>query len=368
MHSAITPRLVIALVLLVSFIAAWSITDTPRFRVVGQPEAIGYIQSGIEQPFFQRLSQRSGLSLRVDYRPADATLVADPNRLAALKAGEVEIVSLRFPESVRQEPSFSRADFPGAYPDFKAAREGAGKHSSEIDRALHVRWGSRLLGIWAIGPQVIMCRKPLKALTDIKGLRVRVSGEAMAALVVSVGGIPARLKFQEVSQALRDGLVDCAISSMSSGRSDGWFQHLHHALNIPLQFGLNGYAIAESAWNKLSADEQAAFRRAFEKHIELLWMYAEDAYQSELSCARPAADCVGRRGGKIEIHDPAAADVEWLRRYSSALQAADTAFHDRHGLSDESRDVPLRDRGKALPGQISLMSQSPLGEFVRVQH
>jgi TRAP-type C4-dicarboxylate transport system substrate-binding protein len=367
MKSGITQRLIVALFLLGAFIVAWVIVDGRRFRVVGQPEAIGYVQSGIEQPFFQRLSQRSGLSIRVDYRPADATLVADPNRLAALKSGDVEIVSLRFPESVRQEPSFLAADLPGLYPDFQAAREGASKHSGAIDEALHTRWNSRLLGLWAIGPQVIMCRKPVKVLRDIKGLRVRVSGEAMAGLMLSLGAIPARLKFQEVSLALKEGLVDCAISSLTSARTDGWFLHLQHALNITLQFGLNGYAISEAAWDKLSHAEQAAFRRAFDNHLELLWMHAEDAYRTELACASPSADCAPRRGGRIEIHEATAADVEWLRRYSKAIQAPETPPHEGYGPSGPQGHVPPREEKKASPRQITLMSTFPLGVPIRVQ-
>lgn len=315
-------RAALALVITATIVVLWLHFRVHHVRVVGQPSAVGYVQSGLEEPFFRWLAQRWRLPLDIKYNTADADLVADANRLLDLKSGAVEVVSLRFPESVKLEPALAVVDIPGALVDFGSARAAAAGAQALVDRALMEKWNSHLLGIWPMGPQVLMCRTPEVGIAQLKGRRVRVPGDALAHLLLSLGAIPARIPFQNVNRALDEGLVDCAISSLQSAGEAGWFRHLHHALNLPLQFGMNGYAVSKQVWEQMSSNERERLQRAFDSHIESLWKHSEEVHQREIRCGAEYRDiaCFRGRAGMILVHAPSPQDKAELMQHVEAIR------------------------------------------------
>jgi TRAP-type C4-dicarboxylate transport system substrate-binding protein len=228
-------------------------SETIELKVLGQPGATGLIQQEKEKPFFENLARNTGLPLAVNFKPLDTTGIKDVEELRTLKSGLFDIVSLRFSQVSRDEPTILGLDLVGLNPTYEAGLATTQAFGPAVDARLQERFNTKLLGIWPFGPQVLFCNAPITQLSDIKGLKVRVYDQNLAAVIDSVGGIPVPLSFGEVHQSLALGVVDCAITGPSSANSAGWPEVTTHVLPLGFQMAINGYGNNLNSWNKLNA-------------------------------------------------------------------------------------------------------------------
>lgn len=285
-------RLLLFASLLFFFAFAWSFLDVINIRVVGQPSMTGPIQSKLEQPFFESLQKETGLPLKVDYRTVDSLGFKDNYQLSMLKEGLFDMVSLRFLQNGEEEPSIYGVDLPGLNANFEIARKIGNAYGSVIDENLQRNFGAKLLGIWAFGPQVVFCNRPIKSLDELKGLRVRIGGSTMSSLIKSKGGIPVIIPFDQVGVALDLKIVECAITSEISAYSAKWPAHLSHVYPIATSMGLNGIAIRLETWNELTPDQQLRLTSAVDAYINETWLYAHRLRLEANDCIQGKDSCV----------------------------------------------------------------------------
>lgn len=306
-------RLGLLLVIVAAFIAAWRKLDEIPLAVIGQPSTTGSLQTEKEATFFRTLREKTGLPVRVTYRPVEMAGFKDTHQLQMLKDGQFDLVSLRFLQNRQAEPLLEGIDLVGLIPDFATARQIVDAYAPTLGRELRRRFDVKLLGLWTFGPQEFFSRTPLRGLADLKGRRVRVGDASLAPVISALGGIPAVIPFDDTRQALEIGLVDCAVSSAASARYAGWTDAAPHYLPVALHFGLNGYVIALGKWDSLSPSQQAILQQAFNAHIADLWRYSEDLHSRAL------------RGGR---------DLPRSRDDSPDLVVVEPPEHDGHLMHD----------------------------------
>jgi len=85
-------------------------------------------------------------------------------------------------------------------------------------------------------PFIIHCIKPLKSITDLKGMKVRVNN-ASRDLVKKYGGRPVILPMSEVAPAIKTGIIHCSISGGGQPR---------YSLNGPLPKGYENKGLPKS--------------------------------------------------------------------------------------------------------------------------
>ena len=258
-----------------SFAIAWKAFEEIPLVVIGQPSMTGKIQSALEEPFFWQLKDKSNINFRTEYTPVDLAGYRDTHELQLLKQGKADVVSVRFPQNSQDEPSLQAIDLASFVSNFTEAKEVAAAYSDVIDKNLQENFRAKLLGIWSFGPQEIFCTGPISRLQDIRGRKVRTSSKQMSNFISTLGGKPAVIDFSETLAALRDGLIDCAITSSASASSAEWPTYARYNYPFPIQFGLNGYAITLAKWNSLSRQQQVKLQKAFDEHIKNTWHYAE---------------------------------------------------------------------------------------------
>lgn len=263
---------------------AWRQLNTIPLLVMGQPSSVGLLQREQEAPFFAGLAARTGLPLTITYRPLESLGIKDTHQLETLRDGSIDIVSLRILQNSPKEPTLEGLDLPGTITDFATAQRVARAYGPTVDRHLQRNFRAKLLGTWSFGPQILLCRTPIRHLSDLKDRKVRVASPAQGQLISAVGGIPAILPFDQTKEALAIGLVDCAVTSIASANFAGWTQHTSHYFPLALQFGTNGYAIALKRWNQLSPAEQTRLMQAFETYSAGLWHYSEALQRDAESC------------------------------------------------------------------------------------
>ncbi len=315
---------------------AWVALERVALDVVGQSSSTGAIQSQLEKPFFETLAATTGLPLKVRYRTLDEVGFKDTHQLAMLRDGSIDLVSLRFLQNSKSEPTLLGIDLPSLSTDFETAQRVIKAYQPVLDQHLHQRHGVKLLGIWTFGPQVFFCRKPITALADLAGLRVRVGEASMAPVITAVGGTPVSVPFDDVRDALKNGMVDCAVTSSGSANFAGWPQYTSHYFPLTTQMGLNGYAISLHVWNALSSRQQEVLQDAFTKHVEAIWSHARELHKDTSSCNVGGPCSLGKRYNLILVQ-PTPDDAHALRTHmlGGIQQWAQDCDEVHAGCSDE---------------------------------
>jgi tripartite ATP-independent transporter DctP family solute receptor len=105
--------------------------------------------------------------------------------------------------------------------------------------------------------------RPVRTLADLKGLKIRVQkSEIMRRMVAALGASPVSLGFKEVYTNLYTGAIDGAENNLPSYRSERHFEvarfysYDRHSMIPDLLM------VSRQVWRRLTAEEQAALRRA----------------------------------------------------------------------------------------------------------
>lgn len=265
--------------------------ETITFKVLGQPVGSGLIAQDKEKPFFEALSENTGIDVDVEYLPVDVAGVPDSDGLRVLKSGLFDIVSIRGPQVSRDEPSILGLDLVGLNTSYAAGKAHMEAFLPTVDARLQENFNAKLLGVWPAGPQVVFCKPEITGLADLKGLKVRVGDQSAANFVGGLGATGVPLPFPEVQQSLARDVVDCAITGPASANSAGWPEATTTVLPIALQLAVNGYAVNLDTWNALSAEDQASLQTAIEGLTEEIWAYSEELYQDAMNCNTGQEPC-----------------------------------------------------------------------------
>lgn len=120
----------------------------------------------------------------------------------------------------------------------------------------------QVLYVHAHGPGILACKKPVKSLADMKGVKVRATGLS-AKIVESLGGTPIAMSQPETYEALSKGVVDgtlCPIETLK-----GWKQG--ETIEYVIDSSAIGYTTAmfvvmnKNKWAALPADVQKVFEQ-----------------------------------------------------------------------------------------------------------
>jgi TRAP-type C4-dicarboxylate transport system substrate-binding protein len=284
-----------------------------KLKAVGQPVATGSIQKDVEQPFFEKLGELTGLPVSVDYKPVDTLGIKDTEELRVLKAGLFDIVSLRVLRNSRDEPSLLGLDLVGASPDHATGRKIMEAYSGTLGDTLQKKFNAKLLGGWAFGPQMMFCRKPIDGLASLKGMKVRVIDQNLAIFVESLGGTPVPMSLPDTHQALSLGVVDCAVSGANSANAAGWPEVTTHQLPIGVQMSAVIYAMNMKAWQRFTPEQQAKLQQAFTTLSDDMWKHTEKLHHDALACNAGEESCAYGKKYALTTVPVSDADIALVR-------------------------------------------------------
>jgi TRAP-type C4-dicarboxylate transport system substrate-binding protein len=293
--------------------------DKIVLRAVGQPTASGMVQKNKEKPFFEGFAKRTGLPIEMDYKPIDTLGIKDTEQLRVMKSGLFDVMSIRMSQNSRDAPTLLGMDLVGQNPDFATGEKTTSAFFDTVDKRLQSQFGVKLLGVWPFGPQMLFCRKPITALADVKGLKVRVSDQNLSKFVESIGGTPVPLAIGETHQALSLGVVDCAITGPSSANSAGWPEVTTHQMPIGFQLAMNGYGMTLRSWNKLTPEQKKVVSAEFKSLADGNWQYSEELFVDALNCNAGKEPCT--TGKKFNLVDVPVrpGDIEVVRKALTAV-------------------------------------------------
>ena len=119
----------------------------------------------------------------------------------------------------------------------------------------------RPAAIFSNDPGGVHLAKPIKSLDGLRGLKIRVSGPAEAAIVQVLGAAPVGMNIMDAAEALSRGIYDGTFNGWSADRSYRMTPLLKAHVDLPMGVRQFIVAIDKAAYDKLPAAGKAAIDR-----------------------------------------------------------------------------------------------------------
>ena len=255
-----TIRLIIAAALFASSSAFGQMPIVIKFsHVVASDTPKG---KGAER--FKELAEKATNGrVKVEVYP-NSTLYKDKEELEALQLGAVQMLA---PSLAKIGPlgvkEFEVFDLPYIFPSNDVLyRVTEGAIGKDLFKKLETK-GITGLAYWDNGFKVMTANRPMRAIEDFKGMKMRIqSSKVLDAQMRAIGSNPQVMAFSEVYQALQTGVVDGTENTPSN-----IFTQKTHEVQSNLTVsghGYIGYAVIvnKKFWDGLPPDIRTALERA----------------------------------------------------------------------------------------------------------
>ena len=120
----------------------------------------------------------------------------------------------------------------------------------------------KLLAIWWYPAHSIWTKDKISKLSDINGMKLRVTTPPQAKLIEQYGAIPVQIATAEVAPALQQGIVDGALTSVSGARL--WIDNFKTNFLLPLNYGTSLVIANKQSFESLPKDVQDKLVKAAE--------------------------------------------------------------------------------------------------------
>jgi TRAP-type C4-dicarboxylate transport system substrate-binding protein len=311
--------------------AAWG-QDTIRLKVVGGLAGVSqYIK--LEKPFWEnRIEAMSHGRVQAEIHPFDLSGLPGQEMLQLMRLGIVPFGTALLAVVTADEPELNAVDLPGLNPDIDALRTTVRLYRPHLVKVLRDKFGIELLAIYAYPAQVIFCAKPFTGLDDLAGRRVRTSSVGQSEMMTALGAVPVLTPFAEVVNAIRTGVVDCAITGTLSGNEIGLSSVTSHIYPMAISWGLSLFGANESVWQRLPDDVRDLLRSSISQLESDIWDAAERETIEGLECDTGSPRCHNQQSAGSMTLVPMTAQDE-VRRHRLLVEAVLPGWIQRCGPS-----------------------------------
>ena len=204
---------------------------------------------------FKKLAEeRLAGKVKIEVFP-NSQLFGDGKEMEALLLNDVQLIAPSLSKFDRYTKQIQVFDLPFLFDDIEAVHRF---HTSPTGKSILnslTKKGLTGLAYWDNGMKQLSAKKPLRMPADAKGLKFRIqASDILEAQFKAVGGVPQKLAFAEVYQALETGVVDGAENPWSNAYSQKFFEVQPYFTES--DHGYLGYMVVTNAkfWSGLPAD------------------------------------------------------------------------------------------------------------------
>lgn len=256
--------------------------------------------------FKELVEQRSAGRVRVEVYP-NSQLYKDKEELEALQLGAVQMLA---PSLAKFGPlgvkEFEVFDLPFLFKDEASFRNTAATLGQELFRKLESR-DIKGLAYWDNGFQVMSANKPLHAVANFRGLKMRIqSSKVLDAQMRALGAIPLVMAFSDLYPALQSCVVDGTEGVPSNFLTQKVYEVQKH-----ITLSNHGHLAYAVIINKRFHDGLPADLRAvIDSAVKDATTYANAIAATENTVSLDKI----RASGKTTVYTPTAAEItEWKK-------------------------------------------------------
>ncbi|MCD1636807.1 sialic acid TRAP transporter substrate-binding protein SiaP [Martelella mediterranea] len=206
--------------------------------------------------FQEKLAEVSGGELTVKLFPA-SQLGDFKAMVAMLQAGELDLATTGYPDMSYVIPELKLIGAPYVVSDFP-----------ELERIVNGPWGQKMeakfedegvkvVDLWYYGTRQTTANRPINAMDDLKGLRMRTPNVPfLIAYAKAVGATPAPVAFAEVYLALQTNQVDAEENPLPTIEAMKFYE-VQSAIAITNHFiASQAIQVSLDTWDSLNEQEQ----------------------------------------------------------------------------------------------------------------
>jgi tripartite ATP-independent transporter DctP family solute receptor len=300
---------------------------------LGHDQPDGHPYDLAVERFTAGVREATGGELDIRIFPA-AQLGDSPEQIEGLYLGTLDMALVAFSHASQFCSELGLFGAPYLFEDeahFAAVFDG--EVGDLLDEACRRRYSTRLLATFTSGYRLLFNgRRPVEAVADLSGLKIRVMGGEADALTWEVfGAIPVPMPYSEVYAALQAGVIDGAENEPASILSNKFYEAAPYVApteHLVLPMGL---FVSQSAFGILSEEHRAILRR--EAREAALWQRDFMSRRND----EALAEMQERFGVEVTGLDPAA-----LRGRSRQIQDRVAAGLGLQELLDKVRGAAAR--------------------------
>jgi TRAP-type C4-dicarboxylate transport system substrate-binding protein len=290
--------------------AAAAAADPPpiRLKVAGGLADLGQYTRH-EQPFWtERVPEITQGRVRAEIAPFDRSGIRGQEMLQLVRLGVVPFGNILLAVAAADDPELNGIDLPVLNPDVATLRRTVALWRPRLSALLRERYGVELLAVYTYPAQVMFCRRPFAALSDLAGRRVRTSSVGQSELLAALGAVPVVIPFADMVGAIRGGVVECAITAAMSGNAIGLHEVTSHLSRLAIGWGVSMFAANRAAWLSLPEEVRGELRDGLRQLEADIWRDAEVETENGLACNAGLPTCVDGRRGRMTVVEERAGD------------------------------------------------------------
>ncbi|MEO9651379.1 MAG: TRAP transporter substrate-binding protein [Roseobacter sp.] len=286
--------------------AAPAFAETP-IRATGLVSTHKF-HTALEQEFYAGLAEKTGIDLAINFNPLDVVGVDMQDTLRMVRTGAFDIVQSTVGAAARDDAFLEGIDLIGVSTSMEQLEEAVEAFMPELEKRVAEKFNAKPLAVWPYGPQVFYCNAEIASLDDFEGLKIRSYTSSMSTLIEALGGTPVTMSFKEVYPALQRGVVDCAITSPTSGNTGNWPEVTTHFLPLGISWSVNAHFINLDKWNSFSDAEKAALEVEFAGFEDAFWALAKENNGWAIACNTGGEGCENYTSFDMKLVEPSPED------------------------------------------------------------
>ena len=279
-----------------------------QLKVVGGIAGVSQYKK-FEEPFWtQEVPRLTGGRVRAEIHPFDRSGLPGQEMLQLMRLGVVPIGTALLAQVSGDEPELNAVDLPILNPDMVSLRRTVDLYRGQLHNILQQKYDIELLGIYAYPAQVVYCRDRFATLRDLAGRNVRTSSVGQSEMMSALRATPVMTPFSEIINAIKTGVVDCAITGTMTGNEIGLPDVTSYISPIAISWGLSFFGANRLVWGQLPADIREMLRGGIRSLEQQIWEAADQETAAGLACNTGTDACVGARSFQMKLVRPTAED------------------------------------------------------------
>ena len=224
----------------------------------------------------KELEKRTNGRVKVKTFPG-GTLLQAKNIYDGVRAGTADIGNFAMSYQPGRFPVSEALDLPHGFTSAKAG--SLAFHDLIASRNPKEFSDVRVIAVFTAPPADIMTIKPVRKLSDLKGLELRVSGTG-ADILKHLGGVPVAMPQSDAPEALQKGIVKGAVSSLEVLKDMNYAAYCPYSVNANLYLVSFAVVMNKRKYDSLPADVKKAIDELSRDQAEWTGAYV-DAHVAE---------------------------------------------------------------------------------------
>jgi TRAP-type C4-dicarboxylate transport system substrate-binding protein len=279
------------------------------------------------QAFATEVDKATGGKLKITLHAGGSLYKANEIK-RAVQTGQTQAGEFILSGAANENPLFGVDSIPFLADSYTSAKKLSDVSRPYVEKLLAAQ-GMQLLFTSPWPGQSLYSNKPVEAMHDLKGTKMRAYNPATSRIAQYVGAQPTTIQLAELGQALATGTVENFLTSSASGIENKLYESVKYFYSVNAWLPKNAVVVNKQAFDALDKPAQAAVLKAAAAAEERGWRMSEQKdseYLKELSAkgmkvAAPS-DTLRRElkmiGGQMTL--------EWLRNAGADGQAIIDAY------------------------------------------